>query len=186
MKIGYARVSTASQNLESQIDSLRAAGCEKIYEEKMSGKNVRALVELENCVRAMRHGDTLVVCSLDRLGRSLSNLLEIVTNLEKSGVSFVSLREGFDTTTATGLMIFQIFGSIAEFERNLIRERTMAGLQAARARGRLGGRPASLSARDAEHIKKLLTDRDVRVKDIAKQYRVSVSTIYNRCIKKPA
>jgi len=135
MRIGYARVSTQDQRPELQLDALTAAACEQIFQEKASGKDVDR-VELSRCLQTLRKGDTLVVWRLDRLGRSLLHLVEIVNALDARGVGFQSLTENVDTTNAGGRLIFHIFGALAEFERNLIRERTVAGLAAARARGR--------------------------------------------------
>ena len=147
MRIGYARVSTQDQNAELQTDALRASGCEQIHQEKASGKS-RDRPELERCLQTLRTGDTLVVWRLDRLGRSLKDLVEIVQALQDRGIGFQSLTESLDTTNAGGRLVFHIFGALAEFERNLIRERTIAGLAAARARGRRGGRREKLSRSD--------------------------------------
>lgn len=177
-KIGYARVSTEDQNLDLQRDALKAAGCEDIYEEKVSGKSVER-PELNSCLRSLRAGDTLVVWRLDRLGRSLSDLIAIVTDLEKKGVGFETVSGQIDTSSPTGMLVFHIFCCLAEFERSLIRERTHAGLQAARARGRKGGRPAKLGDKELREIRALLKDREVSVSDVAKRYGVSRSTLYN-------
>lgn len=177
-KIGYARVSSSDQNLDLQIDALQAAGCEAIYEEKMSGRSVAGRTELEQCRKALRRGDTLVVWRLDRLGRNLRDLLEIVGSLEDEGVAFESLSDRIDTSTAAGKMFFQVFGALAEFERNVIRERTMAGLAAARARGRQGGRRAALGPQQIQEIRALLRDPAFTVSMIAKKYKVSRTTIY--------
>lgn len=143
-KIGYARVSTDDQNLHLQRDALAAAGCEIIYEDKASGKNA-ARPELDNCLKALRPGDTLVVWRLDRLGRSLADLVNVVTHLvDERRVGFLSLQEQIETNSASGKLVFHVFAALAEFERNLISERTKAGLEAARARGRLGGRKPKL------------------------------------------
>ena len=133
MKIGYARVSTSDQNLDLQNDALKKLGCDHIYEEKASGKT-KERPELTHCLKSLRPGDTLAVWRLDRLGRSLQDLITIVKNLEALGVAFVSVTENIDTSTATGKLMFHVFGALAEFERNLIQERTQAGLTAARAR----------------------------------------------------
>jgi DNA invertase Pin-like site-specific DNA recombinase len=144
LKIGYARCSTEDQNLTLQLDALKAAGCKKIYNEKVGGKEMERL-ELTNCLKALRPGDTLVVWKLDRLGRSLIDLVSIVNNLPKLEVAFESLTEKIDTSTTTGQLIFHIFAALADYERTLIRERTMAGLAAARKRGNIGGRPPILT-----------------------------------------
>ena len=139
MKIGYARVSTYEQNLDLQIDDLKKNGCEKIYEEKVSGSKADRPI-LQDMLKNLRNGDILVVWKLDRLGRSLKDLLEIVSGLQNRGVELVSLKESIDTTSSTGKLIFSIFGALAEYEKDIIRERTMAGLNSARARGIVGGR----------------------------------------------
>lgn len=157
MLIGYARVSTADQRPELQLDALRAAGCEQIFEERISGV-VRDRPELTQCLRTLRAGDTLVVWRLDRLGRSLKDLVETITGLQDRGVVFRSLTEAIDTTTSGGKLIFHIFASLAEFERSIIRERTNAGLAAARARGRKGGRKPKLTQADARKAAAMLRD----------------------------
>lgn len=135
MRVGYARVSTQDQNPDLQLDALKAAGCEEIFHEKMSGR-IRSRPELEACLRTLRKGDTLVVWRLDRLGRSLQDLVEIVHGLEGREIAFQSLTESIDTSSAGGRLVFHLFGALAEFEHNLIADRTRAGLAAARARGR--------------------------------------------------
>ena len=142
--IGYARVSTASQDLGLQRDALERAGCDRIYDDTGSG-SIRHRPELDACVDCLRAGDTLVVWRLDRLGRSLRHLIETIGDLEQRNVGFPSLTEGLDTTTAAGRLTLHIFAALAEFERALVLERTRAGLEAARARGRLGGRPTMMS-----------------------------------------
>ena len=141
---GYARVSTQDQDLTSQIQALQAAGCDPIYQEKATGANMER-TQWRECNRGLGRGDTLVVVSIDRLGRSLSDLVGTLENLEKRGVHFRSLREGIDTTTALGKMFFQISSAFAEYERALISERTKAGLQTARAKGTRMGRPPALT-----------------------------------------
>ncbi|EAO0310066.1 recombinase family protein [Vibrio cholerae] len=178
-RIGYARVSTDDQNLHLQRDALVAAGCEIIYEDKASGKST-ARPELDNCLKALRPGDTLVVWRLDRLGRSLGDLVKVVTNLiGERGVGFLSLQEQIETNSASGKLIFHVFAALAEFERNLISERTRAGLDAARARGRKGGRKPKLAPKDIREIKVLLKDPSIPVSDVAKRFGVSRTTIYN-------
>jgi len=143
MLIGYARVSTHDQNLDLQKDALEKAGCEKIHVEKASGKSSNR-PELRKVMNYLREGDTLVVWRLDRLGRSMKHLVELVTQMDEKEIGFRSLTEAMDTSTSGGKLIFHIFGALAEFERNLIQERTQAGLAAAKARGRIGGRPFAL------------------------------------------
>ena len=145
MRIGYARVSTLDQNLELQIDALKNAGCERIFTEKISGKSKDDRPELNNMFSKLREGDTVIVWKLDRLGRSLTNLIDLISELNKHGVHFLSLNDNINTQTATGRFTFNIFASLAEFEREIIRERTKAGLNATRARGRMGGRTKGLS-----------------------------------------
>jgi len=176
-KIGYARVSTDDQNLDLQRDALTRAGCHQMYEETASGKQADR-PELVHCLKALRAGDTLVVWRLDRLGRSLPDLVRIISDLEERGVAFESVTEQIDTGSAAGKLVFHVFASLAEFERNLIRERTNAGLTAARARGRKGGRKPSLDKQQLREIKQLLKDPNMRVVDVAKRYGVGRATIY--------
>lgn len=178
MKVGYARVSTHEQNLSLQIDDLKKSGCTKIFTDKISGsKSERP--GLQEALDYLRVGDSLVVWRLDRLGRSLKHLIEIITLLEERKIGFSSLQESIDTTTSGGKLIFHIFGALAEFERNLIRERTKAGLAAARARGRKGGRPKSLNQKKIRLANNLYTSKKYRVKDICEIVGVSKSTFYN-------
>ena len=177
MKIGYARVSTDEQITDLQTDALNRAGCEVIYTEHASGKNTQR-TELQACLRALREGDTLVVWRLDRLGRSLSDLVGIVNDLEKRGVMLQSVTEQIDTSTPTGRFTFHLFSAMAEFERNIIRERTHAGLKSARARGRVGGRPAKVSESDKRMIKALLDDKSNEPMAIAKRFKISKSSMY--------
>lgn len=179
-RIGYARVSTDDQHLDLQRDALTQAGCSVIYEEAASGKNA-ARPELEQCRKALRAGDTLVVWRLDRLGRSLPDLVQIVADLEQQGVGFESLAEKIETNSAAGKLIFHVFAALAEFERGLIRERTQAGLAAARARGRAGGRKPKLDAKQIRQIKVLLRDPNTSVAEVARDYGVSRTTIYKYC-----
>ncbi len=176
-RIGYARVSTDDQNLDSQRDALQKSGCALIYEEAASGKSADR-PELEQCRKALRSGDTLVVWRLDRLGRSLPDLVQIVADLEQRGISFESLTEKIETGSAAGKLVFHVFAALAEFERNLIRERTHAGLAAARARGRKGGRKPALTPQQVREIKALLRDPSIPVAAIANRYEVSRATIY--------
>ena len=144
MLIGYARVSTKDQNATLQTDALKKAGCKKIFEDKITGKHLNR-EGLEKTMDMLRAGDTLVVWRLDRFARSLKDLITLINQLEENKIGFKSITESIDTTTPSGRLIFHIFGALAEFERNLIRERTMAGLEVARARGRKGGRPLKFS-----------------------------------------
>jgi DNA invertase Pin-like site-specific DNA recombinase len=177
MNIGYARVSTDSQILDLQLDALSVNGCETVYQEHASGKNT-ARPELENCLKALRAGDTLTVWRLDRLGRSLHDLTKIVNDLETRGVGFASLTEQINTTSPSGKLVFQLFGALAEFEKNLIIERTKAGLASARARGRSGGRPAKLTGKNLAMAKTLMADKTNDVTEIAKRFSVSRATLY--------
>lgn len=179
-RLGYARVSTDDQNTAMQADALKLAGCHRVYEDKASGKST-ARPQLEECLADLREGDTLVVWRLDRLGRSLPDLVGTVTELEARGVGFESLAEKIETTSASGKLIFHLFAALAEFERNLISERTKAGLAAARARGRFGGRKPKLDAKQIQRIKVLLGDPAVSVADLARDYGVSRTTIYKHC-----
>ena len=147
MKIGYARVSTQDQNLDLQKDALDKAGCTKIFVDEISG-TVAQRAGLDKAKEVLRKGDVLIVWRLDRLGRSIRDLIDWVNHLEEEGIGFKSLQESIDTTTSSGKLVFHIFAALAEFERNLIRERTNAGLAAARARGRVGGRKKSLKAKE--------------------------------------
>ena len=181
-RIGYARVSTDDQNLDLQLDGLHKAGItdNHLYSDTASGKDAERK-ELAACLKALREGDTLVVWRLDRLGRSLPDLVRIVTELEQKGVAFESLTERIETSSASGKLIFHVFAALAEFERNLIRERTKAGLAAARVRGRVGGRKPKLDAKQIRQIKTLLRDRNTSVTELAKDYGVSRTTIYKHC-----
>jgi len=178
VKIGYARVSTDDQTLDLQLDALRRANCQKIYQEHASGKTT-SRPELDACLKSLREGDTLVVWRLDRLGRNLAHLIQLANALERSGIAFNSLTEHINTSSSSGQLTFHIFASLAEFERNLIRERTRAGLAAARARGRKGGRRPSLSGTDVRAIQALFKTRELTVGEIAARFGVARSTIYN-------
>jgi DNA invertase Pin-like site-specific DNA recombinase len=177
MLVGYARVSTQDQELALQLDALTAAGCERVFTEKASGAQ-RERPQLQAALDYMRPGDTLVVWKLDRLARSLQQLIATVEALGGRGVGRRSLTEAIDTTTSGGRLVFHIFASLAEFERGIIRERTMAGLQAARARGRKGGRPPALSDKDLAAAKALLRDPDITVAEVARRLGVVPSTLY--------
>ena len=177
--IGYARVSTADQNLDLQLDALKAAGCDPnhIYQEKMSGKKADR-PELQYCLKALRPGDVLIVWRLDRLGRSVADLVNILATLDAQGVGFRSVTEALDSTTAAGRMHCQLLAVLAEFERNLTKERTQAGLAAARARGRVGGRPPALTPSQVIEVQALMRDPQVDVASVAKRYGVSRATLY--------
>ena len=176
-RLGYAQVSTDDQNLDLQRDALTQAGCRQVYEEKASGKGADR-PELDHVLADLRPGNTLVVWRLDRLGRNLADLVRIVSELRNKGVGFESLTERIDTVTATGELVFHLFASLAQFERNLIRERTRAGLASARARGRKGGRPPKLGPKELREIRVLLRDPGVTVSSVAKRYGVSRVTLY--------
>jgi DNA invertase Pin-like site-specific DNA recombinase len=180
MNIGYARVSKNEQNLDLQRDAILKAGCAEkhIYTDKVTGTK-QERKGLEQALSHLREGDTLVVWRLDRLGRSLKHLIELVTALQKQGVAFKSITENIDTSTATGQLVFHIFGALAEFERNLIKERTIAGLESARSRGRLGGRPGvSPTSPKVVMAKKLYADKTTSVDDICKTLGISKMTFY--------
>jgi DNA invertase Pin-like site-specific DNA recombinase len=180
MKIGYARVSTEEQNLDLQIDALRNAGCEKIYQEKVSGMKTHR-IELGKLLAQLRAGDVLVIWKLDRLGRSLQHLVELTHQLLGKEVGLQSLSDPIDTTTEQGRLVFNIFASLAQFERDLIRERTMAGLASARARKRLGGRKKGFSAKaqkTALIAEALYKQRQLPVVDLCKQLSISKPTLY--------
>jgi DNA invertase Pin-like site-specific DNA recombinase len=177
MILGYARVSTEDQTLALQQDALQAAGCSRIFTDTVSGAKAER-PGLTEALDHLREGDTLVVWRLDRLGRSLANLIELMTLLEERKVGFRSLTEQIDTTTSGGKLIFHIFGALAEFERNLIRERTMAGLRAARARGRQGGRPRSLESNKVAMAQRLYDDRNNSIRDICQTLGISRATLY--------
>jgi DNA invertase Pin-like site-specific DNA recombinase len=177
MNIGYARVSTTDQNLDLQKDALNSADCEKIYTDKMSGTKTER-PGLNQILGILREGDTLVVWKLDRLGRSLTHLIKIMNILDERSIYFKSVQESLDTSTPGGKLIFHVFGALAEFERDIIRERTLAGLAAARARGRVGGRPRKLTKEQTEMAKKLINDPTILIEDICKTLGVSRSTLY--------
>ncbi len=180
MKIGYARVSTREQNLDMQVMALEDAGCEKIYEEKVSGVKADRPT-LNNLINQLRPNDVLVVWKLDRLGRSLKNLVELVQKLMERNIGLCSLNDPIDTTSPQGRLVFNIFASLAEFERDVIIERTQAGLTAARARGRMGGRPKGLSKTSeatACAAETLYKEKKLSVMNICKKLSISKSTLY--------
>lgn len=176
MIIGYARVSTQDQNPQLQRDALQEAGCEQVFEERVTGTK-RERPELQACLRTLRDGDTLVVWKLDRLARSLKDLVELIHELNERGVGFRSLTEAIDTTSAGGKLVFHIFGALAEFEHCLIRERTLAGLAAARARGRKGGRRPVMSPTDVRKAAAMLADPEITKAEVAKHFGVSRVTL---------
>lgn len=176
-RIGYARVSKGDQHLDLQRNALMQAGCTVIYEEAVSGNNA-GRPKLEQCLNSLREGSTLVVWRLDRVGRSLSDLVNIMTDLERRGVHFESLNERSEMGSASGKLQFNVFAALAEFERGLVRERTQADFAATRARGRSGGRKPKLDDRQISEIKTLLSDPDVQVAEIARRYGVSRTTLY--------
>ena len=177
MLVGYARVSTDDQNLDLQYDALKKLGCEQIYEDQLSGARAER-PGLQQALEYARNGDTLVVWRLDRLSRSLKDLIDMVATLETKGIGLKSLQEAIDTTQSSGKLIFHIFAALAEFERNLIRERTQAGLAAARARGRKGGRPKALNQDKQALAIKLYGEKKHTVAQICKMMGLSKPTLY--------
>lgn len=178
MLVGYARVSTQEQNPALQLDALKEAGCEKVFIEKASGARADR-PELKAALDYMRDGDTLVVWKLDRLARSLKQLLATVEGLEARGIGFRTITGvQIDTTTSGGKLVFHFFAALAEFEREIIRERTRAGLDAAIARGRKGGRPPALSEADRAAALALLRDKSIPIKDVARRLGCSEATLY--------
>ena len=177
MLVGYARISTQDQTLALQKDALEQAGCERLFTDTASGAKAER-AGLEEALEYVRQGDTLVVWKLDRLGRSLRHLIETITRLHERGVGFKSVTEQIDTTTSGGKLIFHVFGALAEFERDLIRERTQAGLTAARARGRQGGRRKTLTPKQIALVKKLYADQTTPIGDICKSFQISRMTLW--------
>ena len=177
MIVGYARVSTADQTLDLQLNALKKAGCDKIFTDTASGAKTERK-GLEEAISYVRAGDTIAVWRLDRLGRSLQHLIETVGALDAQNIGFKSLTENIDTTTSGGKLVFHIFGALAEFERNLIRERTTAGLTAARERGRKGGRPKSLTGNKVAIARQLYADKSNSVEEICKTLGISRATLW--------
>lgn len=177
MKIGYARVSTSDQNLESQVALLKEAGCGKIFEDVISGAKTerKGLKEMLEYARA---GDTIVIYKLDRLGRSLKELLTLIDDLKKREITLVILSQNIDTSTSTGKLMLQLFGMIAEFERELIRERTMIGLKSARARGKIGGRKYILNKEQIENLKLIHSTGKTPIAEICKMFGIKKPTLY--------
>ena len=176
MIVGYARVSTDEQNLDAQIDALEAAGAERLFSDKLSGK-IRSRPELDRALDLLRPDDVLVVTKYDRLARSLKDLLEIVESVQAKGAGFRSLAEDIDTTTSAGRLVFHVFASIAQFERERISERTREGLHAAKRRGRVGGRPTALSAAQRVEVRRMRDEEGRRPSEIAKLFKVSPNTV---------
>jgi DNA invertase Pin-like site-specific DNA recombinase len=177
MFIGYARVSTSDQTLNLQKDALEHIGCSKIFTDIISGATTQRN-GLDEALAYVREGDNLVVWRLDRLGRSLKHLIEVITTLNNRKIGFKSITENIDTTTSGGKLIFHIFGALAEFERDIIRERTQAGLMAARARGRRGGRPKALNTKKSSIAQALYKDKSNSITDICKTLNISRATLY--------
>lgn len=179
MIVGYARVSSTDQTPQLQIDALKAAKCKRIFEEKKSGRSMNR-PELLRCLDTLREGDTLVIWKLDRLGRSVRDLIEIVSRLKKDGIQFISLTEQIDTSSASGKLIFHVFSALAEFERNVNSERTRAGLAAARARGRLGGRKKKTTTQQDKLLRELWSGGNATAAEIASQFNISLPTFFRR------
>ena len=179
MIVGYARVSTADQTPQLQLDALKAAKCKRVFNDQASGRSMNR-PELVKCLDTVRGGDTLVIWKLDRLGRSLKDLLEIVERLRREDVQLISLTEEINTKSASGELIFHIFAVLAQFERNLVRERTKAGLAAARARGRFGGGKMKTTAQQDKQMRSLWDSRKFTGAEIAKQFDISVPTFWRR------
>ncbi len=177
MLVGYARVSTSDQTLNLQKDALEHIGCSKIFTDTISGSTTERQ-GLDAALAYVREGDTLVVWRLDRLGRSLKHLIETITTLNNMKIGFKSITENIDTTTSGGKLIFHIFGALAEFERDIIRERTQAGLTAARSRGRLGGRPKALNTKKQSIAQALYNDKNNSINEICKTLNISRATLY--------
>jgi DNA invertase Pin-like site-specific DNA recombinase len=177
MLIGYARISTHDQTLALQQDALEKAGCEQIFTDQVSGtKSERK--GLTDALSHLRKGDTLVVWRLDRLGRSFRHLIDTITALNERGIDFKSLTENIDTTTSGGKLVFHIFGALAEFEREIIRERTQAGLASARSRGKVGGRPKALTPKEVQILRNIAADKSLTVSDICKTLGIGRTTFY--------
>jgi len=176
MKVGYARVSTNDQDTQLQMDALNSVGCNCIYEEKQSGAK-KDRPELQQCLKSLRAGDLLIVWKLDRLGRSLQHLIDVVADLEQRQIGFQSLTENIDTTIPTGKLVFHIFGSLAEFERGLIWERVKAGLDAAKKKGKKFGRPVALSEKEKDMALAMRNGGATKI-DIARHFKVTRQTIY--------
>lgn len=177
MLVGYARVSTTDQRADLQIKSLREKGCERVFDEQASGASVDR-PQLSAALNFMREGDCLVVWKLDRLARSIRQLIQTVDLLDGRGVGLQSVTENIDTTSPSGRLVFHVFGALAEFERSIIRERTKAGLAAAKANGRMGGRPKALSEGDIQAAMAMLRDPGISGREVARRLSISISTLY--------
>lgn len=177
MKVGYARVSTRDQRLDFQRNALRRQGCSRVFQEKTSGI-CRQRPALRSALRHLRRGDVLVVWKLDRLGRSLQHLMEILQELERRGIGFCSISDNIDTTTAIGKLVFHIIGAVAEFERSLISERTKAGMQVAKHQGQRLGRTRRMSARQVELARRLCERGGLTQADIAARFKVGRTTLW--------
>ncbi len=185
MKIGYARVSTADQNLDLQLDALKQANSDKIYTDMASGAKTDRQ-GLKQALENLRSGDTLIVYKLDRIGRSLKDLISIITDLTERSIQIFSIKDNIDTSTASGMLMLNMLCVLADYERTLIRERTTAGLVAARARGRVGGRPSVLSAKQIKTARALYDSKSVTIDDICKQIGCSKPTFYRQVVNKVA
>jgi DNA invertase Pin-like site-specific DNA recombinase len=179
MLIGYARVSSSDQNIDLQIDELKKAGCSKIFSDRISSMK-KARPGLDNAMSYLRKDDTFVIWKLDRLGRNVKELLYMVGKLQEEGIHFRSITDGIDTTTPAGRFFFHVMASLAQMERELLIERTKAGLEAARKRGRIGGRKRLMTANKVEAAKKLLQE-GIPAKDVAENLGVSIPTLYRWC-----
>jgi len=178
MKVGYMRISTGDQNLAMQEDALKNAGCERIFSDVASGSK-QARPGLEQALTFARRGDTIVVWRLDRLGRSVQHLIEVIKKLQDKEIGFASLQENINTTTSGGKLVFHIFSALAEFERELIRERTNAGLAIARQRGKVGGRPAYLNNAQIKRMLELYNEGKISVAELCRMYSISRPSFYN-------
>ncbi len=177
MNVGYARVSTEDQKLDLQLDALKKAGCDQVFKDVASGAQSNR-AGLDSATKYLRPGDTLVVWKLDRLGRSLKHLIEVINDFSKKGVFFKSVQENIDTSSSGGKLTFHLFGALAEFERDIIRERTKAGLEAARSRGKVGGRPKALDDKQIQLARQLMSNPSNSATDVSKTLGISRSTLY--------
>ena len=178
MNIGYARISTIDQNLDLQLDALKQAGCEQVFTDKITGTKFDR-PQLNELKKILRQGDTVIVWKMDRMGRGLRDMIILMKEFEDKKIGFKSLTEGIDTTTNSGKLIFNIFASLAEFERSLIVERTQAGLRAGRVRGRIGGRPSKLTENQKQLVQKMHADKSIPLETIVDTFKISKQTIYN-------